>query len=630
VALILALLKLLVVFFILMISSAWGIGLLHRWDFESDNHLESLLFANGFSFAFLEIVLFVLALIGRLNFISAVTLLALMAITGSWRQFFIQVQSLFVSFSEAVRPAFDRVVVVLISLMLTFEALLSMAPLTGSDAMHYHFTAPLLEQNKPLAPIFWLMQSFYIGQAHLLVSLGLALHSDRIALGLLYLGGVLASAALFVISRELMPLRWAWIVVLSFASAPLVFWQTSTSGSPDMWMAFFVTISSLAASRAVKIDSSRWFILSGLFAGAAAGIKYTGWVIPFALMLYIVVAKRAFKVAVFSGVAALLAGVWPMARNYAWTGDPMFPFFTGLLTPARVNAYALGAFRAATGAAHVQRDLMHLLGYPFFLIFKGNDHGLGQFFGPLVLAFSPLLVFARWEKAVARIAATLWAVVYLSNLFSSQMGRLLLPVFGLSLALVFSGVAEIFNRRWKLAGAGCAATILVFLVFATASDAIYARGFLPVVLGAESEQAFLKRTAPDYQTVEFINRMLQPEMRGTEDGRVMVFFRHLYYIRVPFVDGSPEYSWLMNPTLYNDKDKLLAHLRELDVRWVIKAPDYPPALEPAFSNLETEGDLVPVASTDVENLTGTGRIYGQRQRVHVVLLSLGHQDSSSH
>jgi hypothetical protein len=60
----------------------------------------------------------------------------------------------------------------------------------------------------------------------------------------------------------------------------------------------------------------------------------------------------------------------------------MFPFFTGLLTPARVNSYALGAFRAATGAAGVQWDLMHLLGYPFFLIFQGNDHGLGQFFGP--------------------------------------------------------------------------------------------------------------------------------------------------------------------------------------------------------------------------------------------------------
>ena len=102
----------------------------------------------------------------------------------------------------------------------------------------------------------------------------------------------------------------------------------------------------------------------------------------------------------------------------------------------------------------------------------------------------------------------------------------------------------------------------------------------------------------------------------------MVFFRHLYYIRVPFVDGSPEYSWLMDPALHNDKDKLLAHLRKMNVCWVVKAPDYPAALEPAFSRLEADGDLVPVASTDVDNLTGTGRIYGQRQKIHVALLSV--------
>ena len=41
-----------------------------------------------------------------------------------------------------------------------------------------------------------------------------------------------------------------------------------------------------------------------------------------------------------------------------------------------------------------------------------------------------------------------------------------------------------------------------------------------------------------------------------------------------------------------------------------------------FDRLEADGDLFPVASTDVENLIGTGRIYGQRQKIHVALLSV--------
>jgi hypothetical protein len=102
----------------------------------------------------------------------------------------------------------------------------------------------------------------------------------------------------------------------------------------------------------------------------------------------------------------------------------------------------------------------------------------------------------------------------------------------------------------------------------------------------------------------------------------MVFFRHFYYVRVPFVDGTSECSWLMDPARYNDSDKLLTHLREMKVRRIVKSPNYPQALAPAFSALEQVGKPVPIASTDVENLTGTGRIYGQRQESRVILLEV--------
>jgi hypothetical protein len=63
--------------------------------------------------------------------------------------------------------------------------------------------------------------------------------------------------------------------------------------------------------------------------------------------------------------------------------------------------------------------------------------------------------------------------------------------------------------------------------------------------------------------------------------------------------------------LANDADKWLAHLQEMNVRWIVRSPNYPQLLAPAFSALEEEGELVPIASTNVENLTGTGRIYGK-------------------
>ena len=630
-ALILAVAYLLVVAALFLVAAAWGARLLERFGFETQSHLESVLFTAGFSFVVLEFALFVMAVTGSLRRGPAALLLGLMALTAGrgWRLLWSHTRSLAESCRASLHSLFDRAIFCGIALFLALEALLAMAPLTGSDAMHYHFTAPLLEQGRPLAPIFWLTHSFFTGQAHLLISLGLALGSDHISMGLIFLGGLLTAVALFAMARELMPLRLAWIAALIFVATPLVFWQIGTSGSPDIWMAFYVALAALAAARAeaagaLTAGSSakathRWFVLAGLFAGAAAGVKYTGWVIPFVLVAYLLVVRRSWKSSFACALASLVAGIWPLARNWMWTGDPAFPFLTPWLAPARVNLYGLEAIRLATRAEAFGRGLPHLLEFPFALVLNGNQYGLGHYFGPLVLAFAPLLPLANWRKPAGRFAALLGATLFVSTLLTSQMGRFLLPAYALSLALVLSGVAATKERGRRIIHLSCAGTIAVFLFFAAASDAIYARNFLPVVLGIEQEHAFLERMAPDYRIVEFINRNLAPEAGGQDNGSVMVFFRHLYYLRVPFVYGAPEYSWVMDPAQVQTPDAMLELLRNLNVRWIVQTREYPEQLAAPLSALEQQGKLLPIASTDVENRTGTGRIYNETEKLHVVL-----------
>jgi hypothetical protein len=636
VALVLALAHLLTVLLILLLCVAWGARMLEHLGFGTASHLESVLFAAGFSFAFLEIALLVMAATGSLRRITALALLAIMAATAGrgWRHLATHARALSDGARQLLNGSLDRGIALGVAIFLSLEALLAMAPLTGSDAMHYHFTVPLLEQGHRLAPIFSLTHSFFTGQAHLLISLGLALGSDRISMGLIFLGGLLSTAALFAIARELMAVRWAWIAALIFVATPLAFWQMSTSGSPDMWMAFYVALAALAAARAVapagigfggsaaQGANDRWFVLAGFFAGAAAGVKYSGWVVPFALVAYVLLFRRSWKWSFACGFAALIAGVWPLARNWIWTGDPLYPLLVRWLAPARSNPFVIDSISLAMRAEGFHRDLLHLLEFPFLVVFNGNVYGLGQYFGPLVLAFAPLLLFSRWDKPVARFAALFWSFFFVSILLSSQMGRYLLPAYALGLALAISGAARIAARNRKVAAAGCSITIALFLMFAAASDAVYARDFLPVVLGIESENAFLERMAPDYRTVEFINRTLQPELSRGETGNVMVFFRHRYYLRVPFVDGAPEYSWAMDPAVCNNPEKLLDVLHRLNVRWVVKSPDYADALAAPFSRLEEEGKLIAIDSTEVENLTGTGRIYRQKQIIRIVILKL--------
>ena len=158
-----AVLHLSVVLLIFLIATAWGLRILQLLGFATHSNLESLLFAVGFSFAALEIVLFFLSIAGWLRFATVFVLLALMAASAgrAWRQLWSTWRALFTELHHSYLTASERLVLLAILGFLVVGALSAMAPLTGSDAMHYHFTAPLLQQARPLAPIYWMVHSFF-------------------------------------------------------------------------------------------------------------------------------------------------------------------------------------------------------------------------------------------------------------------------------------------------------------------------------------------------------------------------------------------------------------------------------------------------------------------------------------
>jgi len=613
------------VLLVLAVALASGFRILEFLGFAPEETFEWGLFAAGISFPVIGFFVFGLSVPGWLGMRSAWGLMAVLAI-ASWRGWFL-LRNWLASMLKGISRCrenggfVNRVTLTLLALVIVLEAFVSVAPLTGSDAMHYHFTAPALELGHPLHPIFWLTHSFLTGQAHLLISLGMALGSERISLALIFLGGLLTAAALFVIARQLMTYQWTLLAVLVFLISPMVFWQITTSGSPDVWMGFYVGLTIVAAGRAIQDASMKFVLLAGFFAGAAAGIKYTGWIVPFAICVYILFATRSWKLTLACGITSFIAGALTQVRNLVWTGDPFFPFLMPRFSPANVNTFALQALVTDTRAGNFSTNWLHLLKFPFNVVLDGNRYGLGQYFGPLVLAFSPLLIFARWKSHTVRLTATVCALVFASNALTTQMGRFLLPVYILALALVVSGVADLFARKWKLASYACAVTLILFLAFAGLSDIVYARDFLPVVIGTENRAEFLERMGPDYKLATFINDTLGPETNHNA-GNVIVFLRHLYYLKVPYVYGDPATSWTIDPSKYNKPDQLLLLLNDMNVRWVVRSPDYPAPLAEAFGGLESQNKLVRIASMDLETFTGNSRIYRQKRTVEVVILEL--------
>ena len=210
-------------------------------------------------------------------------------------------------------------------LVLLLQGLASLAPLTGSDALHYHFTIQALYLADGFHAPWSLLHGFFCGSSHQLVLAGLALGSGQLAQGWLFFGGALGTLCTLRLAQLWVGGVWPWLAALAFALTPVAFWQTISAGAPDNWMCAFLPLSLLAILKARGSSSSGFVILAGILAGAVASTKYTGLIFAAALLVGLLVAVRsAGKYAMFF-CCAVAVGNWPYLRNWLWTGDPVFP-----------------------------------------------------------------------------------------------------------------------------------------------------------------------------------------------------------------------------------------------------------------------------------------------------------------
>jgi hypothetical protein len=524
--------------------------------------------------------------------------------------------------AEMVRRIFagsraERAVSAVTAGVLLLAGLAATAPLTGSDALHYHFTSQLALLRNGFAPDFSLVHTFFAGQGHLLILTGLALHSEKCSLALIFLGGVLAAASAACLARCWVSREWAWLCALIFLLTPVVFWQISTAGAPDIWMAFFATLAVLTISS--LSSDPRWasVLLCGAFAGAIAGAKYTGCFFAVSLLAAFSFETRSLRrLAGFFGMA-LAAGMWPYLRNTLWSHDPLFPFLLRWLAPERVNAFTLASIRADTGAASHASWTQALL-FPVFAGIHSAHTGFWEFFGPLPLAFLPLIFLAVRRTPLWRAAGIFLVLSGLLVAFSSAMLRFLLPTLPVALAAAIAGADVLSQRPWPLARFLSRASIGALLLLCAGGAVYYAAPSLQASLGLISRETYLQQRAPDYGRTSFINQHIA-SLGGA--GKTLVFLQHLYYLQVPFVNGNPDSSWDMDPQRYASTNAWLDLFRSRGIRWVVRAPEYPSEIAAPLQNLEKRGVLIPAASGSAIDFTGM-RIAGIRQSSPIVILQV--------
>jgi 4-amino-4-deoxy-L-arabinose transferase-like glycosyltransferase len=452
--------------------------------------------------------------------------------------------------------------------------LASLAPVTAQDALVYHLAVP--SKYIEAGGIRYIPESFFAqfpGNVEMLFTLALLLRGPSLAGACHWLLGAAAVLSIAALARRLASgfdssirnpqsairnsLKPGLLAAAIFATVPTV---AALAGCAyiDLAVVLFEVLSTLAFLRWWEAGESSiappgtpprtgWLVLAGVFAGLAAGTKYTGG----AQGLFIAAAAltegalrrrraaEAFQAAAIAGlVSAAIASPW-WAKNLVYTGNPLFPFlyriFGGNDWDAG-RAEVLSMFLKNWGGA--SEGLLGFLLLPFTITLSSRFFSMDRFdgmIGPAFLIGVPLVLLAAWKalpggrggKAVSAAdtsrapGSSPHLVIALSIahgalwLILSRQIRFLLPAIALWAALIEAALpAALEPGKWRAITSLALRLGVAFDVLVIATN-FAAHNPVPVVLGLEPEALYLDRELPggDYAVFAFIEKELPASSR---------------------------------------------------------------------------------------------------------------------
>ncbi|MFN8453587.1 MAG: hypothetical protein U0401_02770 [Anaerolineae bacterium] len=339
---------------------------------------------------------------------------------------------------EAHPGRLTAIYVIFVGLFILVTALL---PPIDWDGLFYHLTAPkLFIQMGRISPGIDVPHFNFPFLAEMLFAYGMLLRGDIAAKLIHALYAFLLTGLVYLIARRHLSRESAWPSVLVLLSMPMLPTLAGWAYN-DLALAFYQVAALYALLRSQgavtsnqksvdssqkSVDSSQnlnyqlpipkghavtnyhphWLILSGIFAGLAMGLKYTGFVAPLIIgsillwwqikpqiasrQLQSPISNLQLPILYFSLPALLVALPWYL-KNFFFTGNPFYPFAAGWF-----NGLYWDQFRAewyAQAGSGIGFDLPRLLELPVMAMLgiKDVNYFDGRT-GPLFLAFLPLMI----------------------------------------------------------------------------------------------------------------------------------------------------------------------------------------------------------------------------------------------
>ena len=468
----------------------------------------------------------------------------------------------------------------LVLLVIILQAAL---PITARDALIHHLAVPKwwTEMNR-IQPILWHEWSYY----PMLLQLGF---TGLLSVGLNYLTPYYHSCCLILLCAHTALFTAVKCKDSDAALLSFIFMLTlpiciKLAGEPliDLGLALYsaVGVFSLLHWLEEHGEGDYYLIAGGLALGLALSVKFNALLACAVFFPLLLLACRRHRLDSAATLRCLCLSVflalvvyspW-LVRNFTWTRNPVFPLFKTVFAPPAAGAVPdgpRGLSPLAQRALQYQESWLEVALTPLRIFLFGQDGNPRLFDGRL----SPLLLLGllplhRLRKRPWALTLFLYSAFYLlfALVLSGARVRYLAPIFAPMVVLASCGAmycADLVAPRFKAWAVNGCVFIQACLAFFYCGDMLRRSDTLPYLLGAESQEQYLRTHVSEYAMAEYVNSRL-PSNSLTY---LLATGNRFYYYDRPVISaghfsGNQIIGWIKQSSDSND---LLLKLRERQI-----------------------------------------------------------------
>ena len=409
----------------------------------------------------------------------------------------------------------------------------ALAPPSFIDALYYHLLGPKLHAAAgAVVEIPWLWQTYQPVAVEMLYTLGIALDGPGLACLLHTALGLSAAGGAALLAQHVAGPRGGWIAAVLAYGTAMIAWE-STSGFVELGVAAFGTLCVYSLLRWRVGGERGWLVLAALMGGFAASCKLPGVLIPLlggVALVYLGLSanhgfrRTALSLIGFGALSLVVVSPWYL-RAYAWTGNPVYPFMPSVFGP---NA-EYGDLWVNLGQYGTGRSLLDLMLAPWRLVTSGDLFERSQFLSPVPLFLAPVIAWRALRQPEIRLLVIFAGLYFLAWFSSAHVARYLVPLAPILAALCADALLALWDTRSRLFRWGAALAFFPALMMGIASTLAYNAPLAKVVVGLESETAYLTRTAWHYELYRRLTAELPPDVR------ILTSLGGTYYLDRPHV-----------------------------------------------------------------------------------------------